>query len=1422
MIERIAGVDLGKTAAKFVIARREPSSAFLVESSERIAHNGSPFEVFADWYRRNKVASCRVIASTGLHAAELCSPIITNLPEQACLEAALEVRRDLDSPLNLVSVSARGYAVFTRDERGRTRYLENEKCSSGTGETMIKTASRFGLSLEQADRIAAQASQAIPITARCSVFAKSEMTHFGNQGKPADQLFRGYFDAVARYLNALLARVRVAGPVYLIGGGSGLSTLRLCLSEQVKSEVLVPDGACFFEALGAAYIASEHAASAGQSELPEQPQWLFKPKEVRFDVLPSPRKWADRVIRLETPRSEAEAQAPVVLGLDLGSTGSKAVLTSIASGELILDLYDRTRGNPVQAAQRLIQALIERADLDVRAIGVTGSGREAVATVLRAAYPEQTGSIVVVNEILAHAKAAIQCDERHGESLTVVEIGGQDAKFIQIVGGHVVESDMNKACSAGTGSFLEEQALCYGIEEIERFVELAQQADRPPNLGQMCTVFVAEAAAEAEGAGFELPDIFAGFQVAVIHNYLNRVMGQRTFGKRIFFQGKPASGPSLAWTLAMVTDRQVVVPPNPGAMGAWGIGLIALETIGLDVLNRGEPLDLTSFLSARLIARDHFQCKDASCATLCTIERTTVSVADTRRKVFSGGACPKYEISTATGPKLAREAPSPFDERERLVERYIVNREDKVTVGVPKAGALIGLLPWATTFLSELGLAPRVLGSDSASLARGEERCFSYDACAPVKVFHALADGELELLFVPKLREVPDREGLSGVTCVNQQSVSDVVRAALLARGRNIKVVSPVVSLGRGYEDKALLHALADAAQLLGAEKRLVKKAAKRAAEAQLGYQAELTDIGKRAIEYCLPTKTPMVVVCGPLHVILDPALNVAVPSILRQNGVVPLPMDCFAIPDSIDRLANVAWADLNRSLRAALAARERGHIYPLFLSAFGCGPSSFGEQIFAYLMAGYPHTVLETDGHGGHAGYVTRVQSFLHSVRAHSGRPSPVAAERLSLLDPIDKPSLRRDRDARLLIFPLTDRIGRFAAACYRSMGFDAVASEPASPSLFAHGRRDCSGKECLPYQLLWGGFRKYLLENADQGRTRLIQVTGQGACRSCMFMVKDRISLEHYGLDDRVLVRAVGVEQDSVETFRSALWNAVVAWDLLHQLLAYYRPSERKPGETDEIYNRYCDALEALCDRRLMPGAAVFGSRVSRVFEVAHMLEQASREFAQAGGDARDYDPRLPTVLLSGDVYTRTDRFANDNLLKRLNQRGLRVLVEPVYELVEYLIENRSAEILGLPTDLAHNRVIRLGMREVRRGLYRRVKALHPWLPMPEVEQVLKAGRPILECYPVTEAPLTIGAVMHALDQGICDGIVVAYPWGCSPALVSESLLRHHVSIPFLFWYADGSSIDDRKLNGFVYQVQRNVKRAGEADRSEDGCSK
>jgi activator of 2-hydroxyglutaryl-CoA dehydratase/predicted nucleotide-binding protein (sugar kinase/HSP70/actin superfamily) len=1403
---RFAGCDLGKASAKFSLGSIREDGTLDIEALDTVVHEGRPMEVFRSWYRRIDAPACAAIGATGLHADELVAPIVSGLPEDACCEAALSQLPGFEGSLNVVRIGARGYSVLTRDAEGKVQVLENEKCSSGTGETMVKIAGRFGLTIQEADDLAFSAGEEIPITARCSVFAKSEMTHFGNQGRTADALFRGYFASVANYVAALLAQVRRDGPVLLIGGGTQIRSFVRALRECLDGEAIVPERAGYFEAIGALLLASEQFEMRAPGSLPADPEALIRPKKRRFRTLEPASGWKHRVTRLEAPPVPPGAeQQPAILGLDLGSTGSKAVLTSIETREVVLDLYDRTRGNPVDAARRLLGALLERAAPDIRAVGLTGSGREAAATVLRAAYPDLVDRIVVLNEIVAHATAAIRCDENQGRNLSVVEIGGQDAKFIHVVGGQIVESDMNKACSAGTGSFLEEQAVFFGIDDIEEFTRLAQKATRPPDLGQNCTVFVAEAAAEANNEGFDVPELFGGFQYSVIQNYISRVMGQRTFGQRIFFQGKPATGPSLAWTLAAVTGREVVVPPNPGAMGAWGIGLCILAELTVEKLLSSSRFDVRSALEATVVERSDFQCRDRKCATLCSIEKTTVSVGGDEKIVYSGGACPKYEISTVARPKLPMEAPSAFDERVALLKPYLRDQEGARTIGIPLVGAYTGVLPWLVTLVRELGCGVRVLRSDSHSLPRGEERCYSYDACAPVKIAHGVLDADVETLFLPKILTLGDRDGQGGRTCPMEQALPEMIRESLHARGRSVELIHPSLSLDTDLTSFTLFRELWSAVAKLGVGRHRLLRAMRRAAEAQCRYDAGLAEIGSRTLDYARENGNPVVVVCGTLHVIHDRAINADIPRLLRDNGVLTIPMDCYPIPEDVHSMPRVFWAEARRALGTALSARERGDVYPLLLSSFGCGPASFSEPLFATLMDGYPHTALETDGHGGTAGYVTRVQAFLHAVRRHDRRPSPVPRAKLRLLEPPPRETLEGAKSSRLAVLALADRYSPMRAAIHRSFGFDAVAAGPSTTESLARGRSDCSGKECLPYQILWGTFRTLIEDQPSEKRTILMQTSGEGMCRFCMYSVKDQMSVDHLGLEQKVVVRhSVPVGDDPMLFFQKA-FAGMLAWDLLNQLVAYYRPLETSAGEVDCLYHRFCDEAEEL----LAHPSHRAGGDVPVTKALAELIKRAAERFAELARRA-PVDLNRRTVFLSGDFYVKADSVANDSLIRRLNERGLHVVVEPVAAIMEYTAEERISDLFGVPSGRIQNTLVKRTMRRMTREFYLPVQKLHPWLPLPDIPGMIRESRKIIGRHPQGEAPVIVGSVLHSWRQGGLDGVVAISAWGCGPALVAESLLRHQRDIPMLFVYTDGTPIDERKLNAFAFRLRRTAPRS------------
>ena len=538
----------------------------------------------------------------------------------------------------------------------------------------------------------------------------------------------------------------------LVGHGALITPVADGVAALSAVPVTVAEQAGVFEALGAlAFAAHGRRGASGEDAsgrralddlpvFPADPCLLVRPSRSRVARLRPAKDGPGSVVRLDQAQDvSARPGAPAVLGLDLGSTGSKAALLDLASGAVLASVYRRTEGNPVEAAQALVAEIGEMLPNPVVAVGVTGSGRDAAAAVFRAAYPDLGLRLTVQNEIVAHATAAARLDPAGGRSLSIVEIGGQDAKFINVEGGRVVDADMNRVCSAGTGSFLEEQALAYGVDDIAEFGRLAARSEGPPDLGQTCTVFVADVAAEALSDGFSRDDIFAGLQYSVVRNFRSRVMGQRRLLDRVFFQGKPASDPALARTLAAVLERDVYVPADPGAMGAVGIAMLAAGVVPAGDGAAPEAIDLTGLLSAAVAGRREFQCKDRDCANACRLELAEVDVLGERRKVVSGGQCPKYDDVSSVGDKLPKDAPNPYRAREELLLGLLAEESrapcaSTLTIGLPYVHYLIDTLPFFHTFLRRLGYDVEVLRPGPGTLAEGDRRCAAPGACAPVKL----------------------------------------------------------------------------------------------------------------------------------------------------------------------------------------------------------------------------------------------------------------------------------------------------------------------------------------------------------------------------------------------------------------------------------------------------------------------------------------------------------------------------------------------------------------------------------------------------------------------------------------------------------------------------------------------------------------
>ena len=137
------------------------------------------------------------------------------------------------------------------------------------------------------------------------------------------------------------------------------------------------------------------------------------------------------------------------LGIDVGSVTTKfAVLDG--NDELVTSLYLLTQGKPLEIVQQGLRQIKEQLpeDIDICGVATTGSARYLAGVIV--------GADLIKNEITSHAVASTHYIP---QAQTIIEIGGQDSKIIIVRDGIVTDFGMNTVCAAGTGSFLDHQAL---------------------------------------------------------------------------------------------------------------------------------------------------------------------------------------------------------------------------------------------------------------------------------------------------------------------------------------------------------------------------------------------------------------------------------------------------------------------------------------------------------------------------------------------------------------------------------------------------------------------------------------------------------------------------------------------------------------------------------------------------------------------------------------------------------------------------------------------------------------------------------------------------------------------------------------------------------------------------------------------------
>jgi activator of 2-hydroxyglutaryl-CoA dehydratase len=307
-------------------------------------------------------------------------------------------------PGTIVSIGSHGFSVLEMRDIGLEVFRENGRCSQGTGNFLRQLVGRFSLDVHQASELCADVEDPAPLSGRCPVILKTDMTHLANKGENQAQILAGLFDAVCENVMALIKPGLNPPDVYLIGGVSRSRRVRNTFSQllggsNMSMMPLEEDKALFLEATGAAMLAIEE-----RKPVPDLDRLCRELEAVEFDRVAPLGDALSKVRRMPVPAHIMRNGEPanLILGFDIGSTGSKLVSLDADAREIQWEGYRNTSGDPVGAAQALLQQFLDKNDRPDRvlAMGVTGSGREIVGSLMSTCYGKDC--VFILNGIAAH------------------------------------------------------------------------------------------------------------------------------------------------------------------------------------------------------------------------------------------------------------------------------------------------------------------------------------------------------------------------------------------------------------------------------------------------------------------------------------------------------------------------------------------------------------------------------------------------------------------------------------------------------------------------------------------------------------------------------------------------------------------------------------------------------------------------------------------------------------------------------------------------------------------------------------------------------------------------------------------------------------------------------------------------------------
>ncbi|MBF0452541.1 MAG: CoA activase [Candidatus Magnetomorum sp.] len=1253
-VSNILGIDIGSVSISIV----EISSDKKLVNTAYEFHKGDIRSCLKKMLQTFNFENIARISTTSSTSDTLISDGQYN-NQVSVISAAKTLHGHFDS---ILVVGGEKFALLLFDEHGNYQSCKtNTSCAAGTGSFLDQQARRLNLeTIQELSDIAYKNSGKIPmIASRCAVFAKTDLIHAQQEGYSMGEISDALCYGLAKNIvDTLFCGLTPHGKILFCGGVAKNKAVKEHIEALTGVQLVVDDVSHLYGALGAAFCLLEELVATQTTvclstpvnpetiiaEIKMQKKLFYPALELKLSEFPSfesIEKYTYSPVNIQNKNNDIEIDiykeiskgetVDAWIGVDIGSTSTKAVLMDIEK-TVIAGFYTRTAGNPLQAICSIFESIddiIKRKKiiLSIKACGTTGSGRKFIGKII--------GADRAIDEITAHARAAY---ELNPDVDTIIEIGGQDAKFTTLKKGTVTFSTMNNVCAAGTGSFIEEQARKLGCN-ISDYSERTESVQAPLS-SDRCTVFMERDLNHYLSEGYHINEVLASVLHSVRENYLIKVATESSIGNCIFFQGATAKNRSLIAAFEQRLGKPIRVSSFCHLTGALGTALILMD----------EHVNQTTFHGVDIYKKD-IPVTSEICE-LCN-NNCKISVADIdHKKVAYGFLCGRdYDTQQYVNNKK-----SGFDmikERKKVVSQKLnidKNHYNKdLVIGIPAALHLYEDLPYWKYFFDLLSIKTVTSETYKDAVKRGKNLSET-EFCAPATAMYGhvkyLLD-KTDYIFLPFYLEDKTKNARRQYCYYTQYMPS------IMAKYERKKVLTPLIKyLYTNFSSKNELY-------------KMLKS---------IGLKANLYDTSSafdKAFEFkkmCMGRFREMyteetigandvnVVFLGRPYTVLSPVVNNGIPDIFSSLGIKTFYQDMVPLEDedtrTIDPLLNdIHWKYPAKILQVAEKIATSENVYPVYITSFKCTPDSFCLKYFKELMTRHekPYLILELDEHDSSVGYETRIEAAIRSFR----NDRMITRQRKTMNYSSLFLKSEKNLTGKNLVMPNWDAITcRFLVATLKREGVNAYIIEETDATIqqsikFNTGQR-------IPANAIAQGFVETIEKNGLNPEDTLLWLSSSTICNLKLYPNYIQLLLSSYG-NGMEKANIYQGELTFIDVSVRASINAYFSFmfgGLLRKMGCKIRPYELKKGTTDRVISKSVTILEdAFLGNR---------SKEDAISQIVNHFEWIDTEYKER-----------PQVAIFGDLYVRDNHVMNQNLIHYIEDHGGEVITTPYTEIGKMIAE-------------------------------------------------------------------------------------------------------------------------------------------------------